>query len=267
MRVRIIFGLKNKGAILPFHHQKLIANLLKEVMGGSVETHLEFFSFSGLKGQTKVVREGLSYFSKKVTLVFSSMKENLMRELLEKIFLRPTVQLGNLILEPEYAEEEIPPLFTSSNKYLCISPIVLFNGRDNQKNKRFIHPTSDEFSDALYESTMQRMERVGIYTPEEISSFYKFQVVPDKDYLEKILKEEKKFARIYTIQEDADTKEVRGYTFPFHLYASPKVQEFIYHNGFGEMTQFGYGMIDFHEKENVQRKVILEKPVLTAQAS
>ncbi|MCS6833946.1 MAG: CRISPR-associated protein Cas6, partial [Flammeovirgaceae bacterium] len=114
MRVRIIFGLKNKGAILPFHHQKLIANLLKEVIGNSVETHLEFFNFSGLKGQTKVVREGLSYFSKKVTIVFSSSKEKLIRELLGKIFLRPTVQLGNLILEPEYAEEEIPPLFTSS---------------------------------------------------------------------------------------------------------------------------------------------------------
>ncbi|GAB4338403.1 MAG: hypothetical protein OHK0038_17150 [Flammeovirgaceae bacterium] len=266
MRVRVIFGLKNKGAVLPFHHQKLIALLVKEIMG-SANHQLEEFNFSGLKGQTKVVREGLSYFSKRVTIVFSSMNEKLIRSFIEKAFTLPTVKLGNLLLEPEYAEEELPPLMTSSCKYLCISPVVLFNLKDNQRNKRFVAPTSDEFSDLLYESTMHRMEKSGLYTPEEIATFNKFQIVPDKDYLDKISREEKKFARIYIISEELEAKEVRGYTLPFSLYASPKVQEFIYHNGFGELTHLGFGMLDFHEKETVQRKVIAEKNLVTAQAS
>jgi CRISPR-associated endoribonuclease Cas6 len=266
MRVRIIFGLKNKGAVLPFHHQKLISILVREVMGSN-DPHLEQFNFSGLKGQTKVVREGLSYFSKRVTIVFSSMNEKIIRSFIEKIFILPTVKLGNLLLEPEYAEEELPPLMTSSCKYLCISPLVLFNFKDNQRNKRFISPVSDEFSDLLYESTMHRMEKSGLYTSEEITTFNKFQIVPDKDYLDKIAKEEKKFARIYTLNEELEVKEVRGYTFPFSLYASPKVQEFIYHNGFGELTYVGFGMLDFHEKETIQRKVIIEKNLVTAQAS
>ncbi len=38
---------------------------------------------------------------------------------------------------------------------------------------------------------MSRMERSGAYTPEQIASFYKFQVVPDKGYLQRIREGEK----------------------------------------------------------------------------
>lgn len=244
--------------MLPFHHQKLISNLFKEAIGTDYDFESEMFCFSGLKGQTKVGREGLHYFSKRVTIVLSSMNTEFVNFVIGRIFERPHFTLGNLVLIPEKVEEEPSPYFGESSKFLCISPLIITNQRSNTKNKEFIAPSSDQFSDYLYESTMQRMERSGQYAPGEIASFFAFQLVPDMDYLEKITRSEKKFARIYTLIMDGSIKEVRGYTFPFELYAHPKVQQFIYENGFGELTNQGFGMLDVPVDNTTMRKTIFE---------
>ncbi|MDW7690335.1 CRISPR-associated endoribonuclease Cas6 [Flammeovirgaceae bacterium SG7u.111] len=259
MRIRIIFKLKNKGAILPFHHQKQIRFLLKEVLGDELLNSTNLFNYSGLKGQTKVGREGLHYFSKRVTLVFSAMDEKFINTVIDKLFKNQHVLLGDLILEPEYVEKELTKPLTSSCRYLCLSPLVVINEESSEQNKEFIHPTNDTFSDYLYESTMERMEYSGLYDAKEIESFFRFQIVPDKIYLDKIARQDKKFARIYTTITKGEIKEVRGYTFPFSLYADPRVQEFIYNCGFGELTENGFGMLDMASVEEVAREVIYDR--------
>jgi CRISPR-associated endoribonuclease Cas6 len=53
---------------------------------------------------------------------------------------------------------------------------------------------------------------------------------------------------------DNDVKfEVRGYTFPFTLYAAREVQEFIYQNGLGYFTHKGFGMLDVSNNDSIQR--------------
>ena len=248
MRVRLIFSLKNKGSYLPFHHQYILAQFLKGliVKGGREEFYnYNFFNFSGLKGQTKVSRSGLHYYSSLVTLVLSSQSEDFMDYLLEQVFATPKVELGNLILVPEYTEIEVEPVLETSNKFVCISPLVLIIPAFNEEaGKRFISPDSDEFSDLLYESTLTRMERSGWYTPEQMESFFKFQVVPDMVYVNKLKEQQKKFARIYAVY-DMDVKyEVRGYTLQFTLYAAPEVQDFVFTCGLGAFTHKGFGMLD-----------------------
>ncbi|MEH0153902.1 CRISPR-associated endoribonuclease Cas6 [Limibacter armeniacum] len=256
MRIRVIFSLKNKGAVLPFHHQKLIWNLAKEILGPGFPLEDQSFCYSGLKGQTKVGREGLHYFSKRVTIVFSSADKVFINLLIQKTFEQPHLTLGNLVLIPEKVEEEVAPEYQEHMKFLCISPLVIRNERSNTRNKEFIFPTTDEFSDLLYESTMFRMEKSGKFSAEEISSFFRFQIIPDSKYLERITKSEKKFARIYTLIIDGSIKEIRGYTFPFEFYADPTVQRFIFENGFGELTNHGFGMLDVPQDTPPERRVI-----------
>jgi CRISPR-associated endoribonuclease Cas6 len=248
VRVRLIFSLKNKGSFLPFHHQYILAQFLKGliVKGGKEEFYnYNFFNFSGLKGQTKVSRSGLHYYSSLVTLVLSSQSEEFIDYLLEQVFAAPKIELGNLILSPEYTELETEPILEVSNKFVCISPLVLITPAFNEEaGKRFINPDSDEFSDLLYESTLTRMEKSGWYTPEQMESFFKFQVVPDMVYVNKLKEQQKKFARIYAVY-DLDVKyEVRGYTLPFTLYAAPEVQDFVFKCGLGAFTHKGFGMMD-----------------------
>jgi CRISPR-associated endoribonuclease Cas6 len=222
--------------------------------------HTEFatstdFNFSGLKGQTKISRKGLHFYSAKATLVFSSGSSELMAYFQEVLFKQKELIVGNLFLIPESIEPEEPVLVTDAQKFLCISPIVLLPGAFNdEKCKRFISPNEDEFSDLLYESTLSRMNTSGKYSEEELTSFYKFQIVPDKGYLERIESGHKKFARIYPLY-DLDIKyEVRGYTFPFTLYAPDAVQRFIYERGLGHFAHKGFGMLDVAHSNPVSSK-------------
>ena len=262
MRIRIIFKLKNRGANLPFHHQYLLAQLVKGLlMRGNHEEYREydFYNFSGLKGQTKISRNGLHYYSSKVTLVLSSPNEGFIQHLLGQLFSLPQIDLGNLVLIPESVEKEQKPEIEEATKFICISPLVLLTPNlYDASGKQFIPPETDDFSDLLYESTMIRMEQSGWYTAEQIESFFKFQVVPDLNYLRKITEMQKKFARIYPVYDQDVKYEVRGYTFPFTLYAAPEVQEFVFTCGLGKFAHKGFGMLDMANQDPSARAELYE---------
>jgi CRISPR-associated endoribonuclease Cas6 len=160
------------------------------------------YNFSGLKGQTKISRNGLHFFSNRVTLVFSCLNKDFVDYFIDELFKMPSVEVGNLVLIPESGETEDIPAFSDEMKYICISPIVLIKPSFNDsESKRFIPPQTDEFSDILFESTILRMEELGKYTQEEMAEFSKFQLVPDENYLRKIHEGQKKFARIYPVYD------------------------------------------------------------------
>ena len=144
MRVRLIFILKNKGAFVPFHHQYLLAQLVKGIIiQGKNEKFRDFifYNFSGLKGQTKISRNGLHYFSSKVTLVFSCLNKEFIDYFIDELFKMSNIEVGNLILIPESAELEQPPKLSEVTKYICISPLVLIPPKFNDnESKRFISP-------------------------------------------------------------------------------------------------------------------------------
>jgi CRISPR-associated endoribonuclease Cas6 len=257
LRTRIIFSLKNRGAYVPFHHQYLLAQVIKGLLVfGPEKSYLDFkgFNFSGLKGQTKVSRKGLHYFSSKVTLVFACTDQKFLDYFIARVFEQKDIVVGNLHLVPESVESEEAVTIRDEVRFLCISPIVLIPAAFNdERGKKFVTPEADEFSDLLYESTIARMEATGKYTAEQLTSFYKFQIVPDAEYIQRIQSTHKKFARIYPLYDNDIRFEVRGYTFPFTLYASREVQQFIYENGLGYFTHKGFGMLDISTNDSIQR--------------
>ncbi|MEM9858527.1 MAG: CRISPR-associated endoribonuclease Cas6 [Bacteroidota bacterium] len=248
MRVRIVFLLKNRGSHVPFHHQFLLAQMIKGILvkGGNEEwINYSLYNFSGLKGQTKVSRKGLHFYSSRITLVISSPNKDFIDYLLNNLFSFDQVDIGSLIIQPEGVELEESVKFTDSMKFICISPLVILDSSFNDSAaKRFIPPETDSFSDLLYESTIKRMEVTGLYSEKQIASFYKFQLVPDKKYIERLTASQKKFARIYPVFDQDVKYEIRGYTFPFTLYAAKEVQEFVFHSGLGKFTHKGFGMLD-----------------------
>ena len=128
MRTRIIFSLRNRGAYVPFHHQYLLAQLIKGLLVfGPEKSFLDFneFNFSGLKGQTRVSRKGLHYYSSKVTLVFACSDKPFMDYFIKQLFAQKDIIVGNLHLEPESIEQEELVQIGDEARFLCISPIVL----------------------------------------------------------------------------------------------------------------------------------------------
>jgi CRISPR-associated endoribonuclease Cas6 len=263
VRTRIVFSLKNRGAYVPFHHQFLLAQTIKGlVMLGKKSEFFSYtqYNFSGLKGQIKISRKGLHFYSSRVTLVFSSSDKSFLDYFISVLFEQKELLIGNLQLVPEATELEEPVTISDSVKFLCISPIVLLPSAFNdESSKRFIPPDTDEFSDLLYDNTIERMAASKKFTDQQIADFYKFQLVADKDYIERIQSSHKKFARIYPLY-DSDVKyEVRGYTFPFTLYAPQPVQQFIYENGLGYFSHKGFGMLDVAGASTSKREADLEE--------
>ena len=233
--------------MVPFHHQYLLSQLIKGIIvsGGKKQFYnFDYYNFSGLKGQTKVSRKGLHFFSQFVTLVFSTPDEDFLKYFLNKLFQIKQVNIGSLLLQADHVEKEELLDFGDHAKFVCISPIVLLKPDFNDdSSKRFIPPTSDSFSDLLYESTMERLIKTG-YTSQQIEEFYRFQIIPDEPYLKKLKEQQKKFARIYPVYENDVKYEVRGYTFPFTIYAEKEVLQFIFQCGLGYFTHKGFGMLD-----------------------
>lgn len=230
-------------------------------MKGGMEEFIKYsyYNFSGLKGQTKISRKGLHFYSSRVTLVFSSPNKEFVDYFLNSLFEIDQLDIGNLLLKPEAVELENAVQFGESMKFICISPMVLLNSSFNDTSaKRFIPPESDAFSDMLYDSTIARMQDAGIFTSEQLAGFYKFQIVPDKSYLARLTAAQKKFARIYPVYDQDVKYEVRGYTFPFTMYAAKEVQEFVFHTGLGQFTHKGFGMLDVANSNPNQRVVKYE---------
>jgi len=98
------------------------------------------------------------------------------------------------------------------------------------------------------------MESSGKYTAEELAQYYKFQLVADKDYINRLQASHKKFARIYPLYDSDIKYEVRGYTFPFTLYAPQPVQQFVYENGLGHFSHKGFGMLDVATHDAIKRE-------------
>jgi len=266
VRIRIVFNLLNKGGYVPFHHQYLLAQLIKGVIlkGGDTRfSNYSGYNFSGLKGQIQISRRGLHYYSNKITLVFSCSDADFMDYFLDNLFELGDFEIGNLVLSPAMIEKEEPIIFSDKVKYVCISPIIVRKPVfHDPMSKSFINPEEDLFSDLLYETTMERIERQEIYAVKQINTFYRFQIVPDRNYLGKLMYQNKKFARIYPVLEHDAKFEVRGYTFPFTLYADAKVQEFVFTHGLGSFTHKGFGMIDIANADPIKRIIARKSKAL-----
>lgn len=243
---------------MPFHHQYLLAQFIRGLLmfGPDKSYHgYTHFNFSGLKGQTKISRKGLHFYSSKVTLVFACADRAFLTYFIAQLFEQKEIMIGSLNLTPDSVEDEAAVEIHGESRFLCISPTVPIPASFNDdRGKKFITPDSDEFSDLLYDSTLARMGETGQFTAEQLASFYKFQIVPDPGYLQRLQESHKKFARIYPLYDNDVKFEIRGYTFPFTLYAAPEVKRFVYENGLGYFCHKGFGMLDISGNDSVKRE-------------
>ena len=60
------------------------------------------------------------------------------------------------------------------------------------------------------------MSETGDYSEEELAKFYKFQLIPDKNYIARLTAQQKKYARIYPVF-DQDVKYMKFVDIPSHL--------------------------------------------------
>ena len=234
---------------MPYYHQGLLAAWIASLRANDGQwRYYDQYTFSSLRGRASPLKNGLRYQHDHVRLALSAPDEAFVNFLVEQIFGQPIWEVGTLSLEPFQATPQAPPAeFGGEVNYLCIAPLVptFMMLQDEEVGQQLISPEQDLFSDWLYECTMTRMEQSGRYTSADLSSFFKFQLVPDHTYLQRLKRQGKQFARNYPVTYRDKDYEVRGYVFPFTLHAHPEVQAYVYTRGLGAFTEQGLGMVDF----------------------
>lgn len=243
MRIKISF-LKVHGSsgTVPLHHQKIISALIDEVVH-EIPSPTDYFCFSSLKGTSKVQSGQIRFLSSKVSLVISAPEAHFAEQLVQKIFDRRLVSFSKLSLVPKSYDIIPDPEFKTVMKYVCISPMIpqpAFEVDPTGVIPDALDPRSHEYSDLFYDAILDRMEKAG-FSQEQLTSFAEFEIMPDPNYIQKILETHKKFARIY---KNNLNQTIFGYLLPFTLHAHPQVQKFIWDCGIGLFTNQGYGMID-----------------------
>jgi CRISPR-associated endoribonuclease Cas6 len=241
MRYKISFTReKNSTNTIPLHHQKLINDALGPMID-SISNNRYDFNFSSLKATTKIQNGYMKLLSAKITLVISGRKDEEVTQLKDKIFEQSKMIIGRLTLRPKRHELIPEPVFQTRMRYLCISPLVLSNpNTEAEKALQTVDPASHEFSDLLYNSVLDKMEKAG-YTEEQLTRYAEFEVIPDNEYINKIRHEGKKFVRQYKCSSGLP---MMGYLLPFTLHAHEDVHRFIWQTGIGVLTDEGYGMLD-----------------------
>lgn len=241
MRVKISFTRDNtSGNSIPLHHQKLIFDSLGTValeVGGDKN----YLNFSSLKGTSKIQNGFMKFLSSKLTLVISSSDDALIEKIVNRIFEKSFFPVGRMNLLPKFKEVIPDPVFETKMRWLCISPLIIFDPKkDFERSTEQVDPSSHRFSDLLFNITLDTMEKSG-FSEEKVNSYAEFDAQPDQDYMQKIAAANKKFARVY---RTADGNNMIGYLIPFTLHAHPEVQKFVWQRGLGALTSEGYGMVD-----------------------
>ncbi|MEL6412895.1 MAG: CRISPR-associated endoribonuclease Cas6 [Bacteroidota bacterium] len=247
MRAKITFKIRRQEGAMPYYHQHLLANWINALKSRDTQwQHYDQYTFSSLRGQASSLKAGLRYRHDQLRLVLSALNEAFVDFLVQAIFEQETWELGMIHLAPVQVDKQPLPELGTATSYLCLSPLVPSFAalQDEEAGRQFINPQRDLFSDWLYECTMNSMEQSELYTAADISTFFKFQLVPDHDYLQKLKRQGKLFARNYPVAYQGKQYEVRGYVFPFTLHAHPQVQAYVYTRGLGAFTQQGLGMLD-----------------------
>jgi len=199
-------------------------------------------TFSTIKGTSSVAKGYIRFLSTKVSLVIASNNDEFLRNLVDTIFRQRTVRIGKMELIPKQQHVVEMPEYKTEMKYVCISPIIILDPNKDplRASETTIDPASQEFSDILFNTTIERMEAAG-YSEEELRSFEAFEAIPDPEYIKRVTENNKRFARYY---KNTNEQIIIGYLLPFTLHAHPKVHEFICNCGLGLFTNQGYGMID-----------------------
>ena len=245
MRYKLSFKKSDEqNSALPLHHQNLLAESIKAVSAG-MQVDKASLNFSSLKGTSRVMNGLIRFLSTKISLSIASNNDSFATELVEKIMQLPALEVGEIKLIPKKSDIVMDPVFSSKMKYISISPLILRVEQGIANENNFVEPTSVDFSDELFHSLMDRMEKAG-FTAAQLDDYQVFALTPDKEYLAKSSSSSRKIARLYS---DTHGTEYLGYLFPFTLHAHPDVQKFVWDCGIGILNEEGYGMIDVAERQ------------------
>jgi len=179
--------------------------------------------------------------------ISSPMLEDFIQHFVVGLFQHQEIEIRthgiNARFTVESVETAMTPEFQSSQKFRCLSPIVIsgkhiFDGREQEY---FLRPNDKELSEAIRKNLINKYQIVFQKTPEDSS----LQFSLDSDYINRKGGYDK-LSKLITIKEHRQDEATRIKAFEtlFTLTGNPELMQIAWECGIGQRNSLGFGMIE-----------------------
>jgi len=196
----------------------------------SIDLHLpnvpKFFTFSKLMIPEKRIENGkILIESDEVYLFFSTMKDKTAQKLVEGLFMKPEIKIGDTKMDLSQIEVLREKKIGRREKFVTLSPINVSKVENNGERRAVdLYPTQEEFYEVLARNLVRKYTLFYGKEPESCELIFEVEEFKPKRILVK------------------DTWH-RCCEMVFKAEGNPELLEMGYKAGFGSKNSMGFGMV------------------------
>lgn len=189
------------------------------------------FTFSQLMIPERTIEPGFihvkgNYFS----LFLASADETFMEYLVKSIALQGRFQIFTHTFTLKKLEILTDPEFTHEMRFKMLSSLLLIQMEDQKM--RFVRPEDTDMQEIFANHLLERFHerQPGKFSSNDI------KIILDQDYMQR--------KAVLTKAIMVRNMNYKTIFCPFSLHGEPELIQFAYHNGIGDNTHYGFGMIE-----------------------
>uniref|UniRef100_A0A7J2TK39 CRISPR-associated endoribonuclease Cas6 n=1 Tax=Archaeoglobus fulgidus TaxID=2234 RepID=A0A7J2TK39_ARCFL len=196
----------------------------------SLELHLpnvpKFFTFSKLMiPEKRIANDKIIIESDEVYIFFSTMKDKIAQKLVEGLFMKPEIRVGDTKMDLSQIEVLREKKIGRREKFVTLSPINVSKVENNGERRAVdLYPTQEEFYDVLAKNLIKKYTLFYGKEPDDCELIFEVEEFKPKRILVK-------------------NTWHRCCEMVFKAEGNPELLEIGYKAGFGSKNSMGFGMV------------------------
>ncbi len=244
-----------RGNQLPLNYQYAVSSWIYKVISRADSSYSEFlhergfqfdkrsfkmFTFSQLDLRPyKIVGDAVHLLGDDVQLNVRFMVDASMENFIKGLFLHQHCGLGNQSYQVDFkvtkVEAQSAPVFRTTTRYECLSPIVVSALRDDYSTA-YLSPHDIAFGPILIQNLVRKHAALAVHGDSDVAEYQ------GSDYSFRLLSEPRKKGTVIKEGTEKETKVI-AYLFRFELTAPVELHEVGYYAGMGEKNAMGFGCV------------------------
>ncbi len=263
--MRILITARNKQPCLfPYNYQYTLHSAIYSLINKSsygyskflhdngyikngINKNFKLFTFSKFKFFPHNRDKNGFHNVKKIQFIFSSPIDKNIKHLILGIFSNRTIKLTLNNKEYVFTIESIDiqpePIFSNSEKFICLSPIAVTTIKIDENKKRKQHflnymipEERNHFINNLKKNLINKYETINNNKYQSSNDFFNFNF--DINYIAK------QMGNISKLKEFKNKIKIKAIEAPFRIEADPKLIKIGYECGWGEKNSAGFGCVE-----------------------
>lgn len=252
-----------RGDLLPVNYQYALASWIYKVISRADTEYATFlhdqgftlgrkqfkmFTFSQLDFRPyKILGDRIQLLGNTLSLTVRFLVDSSMENFIKGLFLNQHCGLGNRESRVDFqvvgVEAKPRPVFNTTMRYECLSPIVISAMRDDGSTA-YLSPQEMAYRPILIQNLIRKHKALALHGGSNVNDYQ----VPDYSF--RLLGEPRKKGTLIK-EGTSEATKVIAYLFRFELTAPVELHEVGYYAGMGEKNSMGFGCVNSWVKMNL----------------